>query len=53
MDLTAICIEEAPEIAEGEWVEIDFDLPEASAQSGFSQYELLTTLGARYERRWA
>ena len=52
MDLTAICVDAAPELAEGDWVELDFDLPAASAQSGLSQYELLTTLGARYERRW-
>jgi alanine racemase len=53
MDLTAIRVEAAPELAEGDWVELDYDLPEASAQSGLSQYELLTTLGSRFERRWA
>jgi alanine racemase len=52
MDLTAICVDAAPGLAEGDWVEIDFDLPGASAQSGLSQYELLTTLGARYQRLW-
>ena len=53
MDLTAVCVDEAPELREGEWIELDYDLPSASAQSGLSQYELLTTLGARYERRWS
>ncbi len=52
MDLTAIRVDDAPGIAEGDWVELDFDLPSASAQSGLSQYELLTMLGARYQRRW-
>lgn len=52
MDLTAIIVDAAPELREGDWVEIDFDLPSASAQSGLSQYELLTTLGARYKRDW-
>lgn len=52
MDLTAICVDDTPELAEGDWVEIDFDLPTASSQSGLSQYELLTTLGARYRRLW-
>ena len=28
---------------EGDWVELDYDLPSAAAQSGLSQYELLTT----------
>jgi alanine racemase len=53
MDLTAICVDAAPDIAEGHWVELDFDLPSAAAQSGLSQYELLTTLGARYHRVWS
>ena len=53
MDLTAIRVDTAPDLAEGDWVELDLDLPSASAQSGLSQYELLTTLGARYRRCWA
>jgi alanine racemase len=52
MDLTAVAVDKAPELSEGDWLELDFDLPGASAQSGLSQYELLTTLGGRYERRW-
>lgn len=50
MDLTAVCVDAAPEIKEGDWIEIDFDLPRASANSGLSQYELLTVLGRRYRR---
>ncbi len=52
MDLTAICVDEAPQVGEGDWIELDFHLPSASAQSGLSQYELLTTLGHRHHRRW-
>jgi alanine racemase len=52
MDLTAICVDAAPALGEGDWVELDFDLPRASAQSGLSQYELLTTLGHRHQRIW-
>jgi alanine racemase len=52
MDLIAIECDAAPDLKEGDWVEIDYDLPTASAQSGMSQYELLTTLGDRFERRW-
>ncbi len=52
MDLIAIGVDAAPNIRGGDWVEIDFDLPSASKQSGLSQYELLTTLGSRFERRW-
>jgi alanine racemase len=52
MDLIAIGVDAAPGLREGDWVEIDYDLPSASKQSGLSQYELLTTLGSRFERRW-
>jgi alanine racemase len=52
MDLIAIGCDAAPGLKEGEWVEIDYDLPSASKQSGLSQYELLTTLGSRFERVW-
>ncbi len=52
MDLTAIAVDDV-EIAEGDWVELDYDLSAASAQSGLSQYELLTTLGSRHERIWS
>jgi len=52
MDLIAVAVDAAPGLKEGDWVEIDYDLPSASRQSGLSQYELLTTLGSRFERRW-
>jgi len=52
MDLLAVGVDAAPEVSEGDWVEIDYDLPTASKQSRLSQYELLTTLGSRFERRW-
>ena len=52
MDLTALLVDEAPELEEGDWVELDYALPAASEQSGLSQYELLTTLGRRHDRVW-
>ena len=52
MDLIAVGVDAAPGLKEGDWVEIDYDLPSASRQSSLSQYELLTTLGARFERHW-
>ena len=52
MDLIAVSCDAAPELKEGDWVELDYDLPSASQQSGLSQYELLTTLGERFERLW-
>lgn len=53
MDLIAVGCDAAPGLREGEWVELDYDLPTAAEASGLSQYELLTTLGSRFERRWA
>ena len=52
MDLIVVGVDAAPGLREGDWVEIDYDLPSASKQSGLAQYELLTTLGSRFERRW-
>lgn len=53
MDLTAVAVDAAPEIKEGDWVQVDYALATASKQSGMSQYELLTGLGRRFERHWA
>jgi alanine racemase len=52
MDLTAIAVDAAPGLAEGDWLELDYDLVDASAQSGLSQYELLTGLRYRNQRLW-
>jgi alanine racemase len=52
MDLLALGCDAAPHLKEGDWVELDYDLPSASAQSGLTQYELLTTLGSRFDRHW-
>lgn len=52
MDLVAVDVTDAPDIGEGDWIGVDLDLPAAAAASGLSQYELLTGLGARYDRVW-
>ncbi len=52
MDLTAIGVDAAPGLAEGDWVTLDYALPDAAQQSGLSQYELLTGLGNRFDRIW-
>lgn len=52
MDLLAIDVTLAPAIGEGDWVALDYALPAAAAVSGMSQYELLTRLGARFDRVW-
>ncbi|MEO7655455.1 MAG: alanine racemase [Sphingomicrobium sp.] len=52
MDLIAVDCDAVRELKEGDWIEVDYDLPSAAEQSGLSQYELLTTLGSRFDRRW-
>ena len=52
MDLIAVDVSDCPEVAEGDWMDIDYALPSAAAISGLSQYELLTGLGARFDRVW-
>ena len=52
MDLLAVDVTAAPDVAEGDWLAIDFALPDVAAQGGLSQYELLTGLGRRYGRVW-
>ncbi len=50
MDLTVLDLSRAPDLAEGDWVRVDYALPAASATSDLSQYELLTALGSRFSR---
>jgi alanine racemase len=52
MDLTAVDVTAAPQLREGDWLELDYHLPAAAAASGLSQYELLTVLGHRHARIW-
>ena len=52
MDLLLVDANSAPYLGEGDWVDVGFDLPTASALSGMSQYELLTGIGQRSERNW-
>ena len=50
MDLLAVDVTARPDLAEGDWLAMDYDLAAASAASGVSQYELLTGLGQRFAR---
>jgi alanine racemase len=53
MDLITIDATACDTLSEGDWVTLPYDLPLLSAQSGLSQYELITTLGQRSERIWS
>jgi len=52
MDLITIDVTALSGLAEGDWLELDFDLPAAARASARSEYELLTGLGRRYVRVW-
>jgi alanine racemase len=53
MDLIAVDVSAAPQLGEGDWLALDYALPAAARASGMSQYELLTSLGARFDRVWS
>lgn len=48
MDMVVVDCTAAPELREGDWLDVPFDLPAAAEMCGLSQYELLTTLGDRF-----
>ena len=50
MDMVVIDVTQAPDIGEGDWLCVPFDLPDAARQSSVSQYELLTVMGQRLRR---
>jgi alanine racemase len=52
MDLLLADASAVPTLAEGDWVDVDYDLVAAAKLSGMAQYELLTGIGHRAERVW-
>ena len=52
MDLVTIDLSTSRDLNEGDWVEMNYDLADASQATGLSQYELLTNLADRFEKRW-
>ena len=50
MDMVVVDCTAAPGVREGDWLDVPYDLPDASARSGLTQYELLTLLGRRFAR---
>lgn len=53
MDLLTVDASAVAQLVEGDWVDIDYDLADASRRSGIAQYELLTGLANRAERIWS
>lgn len=50
MDMVVVDATAAPDLREGDWLDVPYDLPQAAELCGLSQYELLTTLGRRFRR---
>ena len=50
MDMVVVDCSAAPELREGDWLDVPYHLPDAASRCGMSQYELLTTLGRRFRR---
>ncbi|MGZ3172016.1 MAG: alanine racemase [Croceibacterium sp.] len=50
MDMVVVDSSAAPDLREGDWLDVPYDLPQAAERCGLSQYELLTTLGRRFQR---
>lgn len=48
MDMIVVDLTAAPELAEGDWVELPYGLAHAARQTALGQYELLTLLGKRF-----
>jgi len=47
MDMIAVDLADAPNLREGDWLNVPYNLPIVAQQSPLSQYELLTVLGQR------
>ena len=50
MDMVVVDCSAVPDLREGDWLDVPYSLPEASACCDLSQYELLTLLGKRFRR---
>jgi alanine racemase len=52
MDLVTLDLNAAPDLCEGDWLDVEYDLATVAALTRLSQYELLTNLGSRFARIW-
>lgn len=50
MDMVVVDCSAVPDLREGDWLDVPYNLPQAAERCGMSQYELLTTLGWRFRR---
>jgi alanine racemase len=50
MDMVVADCSAVPDLREGDWLDVPYHLPHAAERCGLSQYELLTTIGRRFQR---
>jgi alanine racemase len=50
MDMVVVDCSARQDLREGDWLDVPYHLPQAAERCGLSQYELLTTLGRRFQR---
>ncbi len=50
MDMVVVDCTVVPDLREGDWLDLPYDLPDSAARCDLSQYELLTLLGRRFRR---
>lgn len=50
MDMVVVDCGAVTDLCEGDWLDVPYHLPQAAERCGLSQYELLTTLGRRFQR---
>lgn len=50
MDMVVVDCTAAPDLREGDWLDVPYSLPDSAARCDLSQYELLTLLGQRFRR---
>ena len=50
MDMVVVDCTAAPQLREGDWLDVPYHLPAAADRCKLSQYELLTLLGRRFRR---
>jgi alanine racemase len=50
MDMLALDLAAAPDLAAGDWVDVPWDITDAAQQTAVSPYEMLTVIGPRLRR---
>lgn len=51
MDMVVVDLAAAPDLRAGDWLQVPWNVADAAQQSGLSQYEMLTVIGARLKPR--